>query len=492
VNEENDIHDVARSFVLAAFETLRKERVVPTSVFNPYVRVGRDFSGPSISSLVEYGALENALKAAYPERFQRSPAAVEQEFAASYVFSLLAGAVARCGVAGNFSAASPEVTETIDELVALLEGDLDEVVCCRVVSHIRTGNDEPVTIGEVEVVPVDDDFSRRTLEDVIKEKIPAAPVAFNRDPPFSFDPPHSLLVTRTSTGDGSPFEAAEALTARLERFLLHIRLLTATTAQSYYEVRGSVSLVGRLPSELITFGKGMLDSDVRRTPRLAASDEKPVGAIASLIDTVVATQEGMAFTSLGLALQKFQTSYRPGSPLERLVDLATALEATLAGASDENEGLTLRLRGRAAALLATDDDPAKTIFDDIGLLYGIRSTIVHGGEMKATKLKSRIGRVSTVGEDERSPVPSVALGHAVDRMRDLVRRAILARLSLATGPDPRWPLGGHVPSVDAQLSDDAVRKDWRDAWHSRIEEMGAASASGKVRGAAASLSELEK
>ena len=41
-------------------------------------------------------------------------------------------------------------------------------------------------------------------------------------------------------------------------------------------------------------------------------------------------------------------------------------------------------------------------------------------------------------------------------MRDLVRRAILARLCLAAKPDPLWPFAGDA-TVDAILADDAQR-----------------------------------
>ena len=66
----------------------------------------------------------------------------------------------------------------------------------------------------------------------------------------------------------------------------------------------------------------------------------------------------------------------------------------------------------------------------------------------------------------------VAAGHAADRMREIVRRAILARLCLAEAPDPLWPLHRSWP-VDAILADDATRTAWRESWHQRLEELGA-------------------
>ena len=57
----------------------------------------------------------------------------------------------------------------------------------------------------------------------------------------------------------------------------------------------------------------------------------------------------------------------------------------------------------------------------------------------------------------------LAVDRAVDRLRDLVRRAILCRLALATGEDPIWPLADDQ-GVDEALSDDAMRVEWRNAW----------------------------
>jgi hypothetical protein len=78
-----------------------------------------------------------------------------------------------------------------------------------------------------------------------------------------------------------------------------------------------------------------------------------------LVDKADVKREGMAATVFDVALGKFNSSHHLENPYETLVDLTTALEAILAGGETETEGLTLRLRNRAAALLATDADPAE-------------------------------------------------------------------------------------------------------------------------------------
>lgn len=178
-------------------------------------------------------------------------------------------------------------------------------------------------------------------------------------------------------------------------------------------------------------------------------------------------------TSAGKGWPRRPTTWRSASSTvltkqedvyEDLVDLATALEAILAGGETDNEGLALRLRNRAAALLAADTDPARAIFGDVGLLYGLRSKLVHGGQIRVNDLKHDLRKLSTMPADAVDQRFGVALGYGGDRMRDLVRRAILARLCLTAAPnaegdadarDPAWPFVGSTP-VDPLLSDDAT------------------------------------
>lgn len=92
--------------------------------------------------------------------------------------------------------------------------------------------------------------------------------------------------------------------------------------------------------------------------------------------------------------------------------------------------------------------------------------------MKRTELLRDIRKVSTVPED----VPDrEAVAHAVERLRDLVRRALLARICLATGDRPRWPL--HTDeSIDAVLVDDECRRAWREAWRDALATIDAPAA----------------
>lgn len=490
MNEQGaELRDLGRAFVGAAFGVLREDHVIPTPIFHPYIEVGRDYFGPEIMGLPEFRALEAQLDTTYPERFAEPLKRPHAEFANTYIFSLLEACVARCARDGEFDANSPAVDESLAELLTVLGTRSYEVVCCRFVSHLTTATGAEVRIGDVTVVPEPEDQGR--LERRIQEEIQGTASAFNREEPRPYDPPHALLITREETDDGDPYAVSRRLSRRIERFLLLARLLTAGTVQSYYEVTGMTTLVARMGPEMGTFRKGVLDTLVRRTVRLGGDEGSAFEKLDQLIDAADVKRTAMAATSFDVALSKFHRSHTSDSPYEHLVDLATALEAILAGGESDNEGLTLRLRSRAAALLATDDDPAKALFDDVGLLYGLRSKLVHGGQIKQSELRKIIGRISTVPADATETQFGVAIGYAVDRMRDLVRRSILARLCLAAEPDPLWSFSGST-AVDAILADDAQRLAWRARWHDRLAALGVEAAAEPPRSAVDFLSQEDR
>lgn len=189
----------------------------------------------------------------------------------------------------------------------------------------------------------------------------------------------------------------------------------------------------------------------------------------------------MFAASFDVALRRFNSSHT-GEWSDQLVDLATAPEATMIGGDSGTEAITLKLQTRVATLLVAPDDPASDLFTDVGLLYSIRSKLVHGGQIRLDKrdgLRQMIQSVSTVPEDLATDRIAVAVESAVDRLRDIVRRAILARLCLAETPNPLWPFN-NAKSVEAQLVVDANRTLWRDTWRNRLAEFGVASAADKA------------
>ncbi|MEV6082766.1 HEPN domain-containing protein [Streptomyces parvulus] len=484
MSEQPRLRQTARTFIASAFDALKADHVIPTPSHYPYVTVGRDYFGQDIMPLAEYQALESQLNETYPERFSEPLKRRHHEFPSIYIFSFLEACVARCSRNHKFDADSPSVDESINEFLAVLEASSYEVVCCRHVSHLTTVSGNEEIVGNIVIVPEPEGFGG--LTDRIQREIRGAARGWNRDDPRPYDPPHSLLIARQTTDTADPYAAVENLSRQLERFLLISRLLTAGTVQSTYEVSGTTTLVTRLSPHMQEFQEPRTLL-VRRAVRLGAADSGAYDALGKLIDAADVKREGMVATSFDVALGKFNRSYRGGSPFENLVDLATALEATLLGGEKETEGLTLRLRARVAALLVTDEDSAQSLFSDVGQLYGLRSKLVHGGQIKERDLRKVIARISTVPADDVEHKFGIALGHAIDRMRDLVRRAILARLCLAAEPEPLWPFTGET-LVDAILADDVRRAEWRMRWHSRLASLGAEGSALRPRSAVDFLS----
>lgn len=492
MSKEDDLRTASRAFIAAAFEALSAEHVIPTSPAHRNIAVGHDYFGASIMGLTEYKALEAVLDDRFPERFAEPLKRQHPEFASTYVFDFLEACAARCSRDDRFDANTPAVDESINELVSVLEASSYEVVCCRNVSHLTTMTGDDVRIGDVTVVAEQSvSGADRELIRRIVDEIPGAPRPLNRDRPSQFDPPHALLITREVTNDPDPYEVNKRLSSRLERFLLLVRLLTAGTVQSSYEVSGTTTLISRMEPQLVTFRRGWFDVRVRRTVRLTDDEDAAFAAVGNLIDTAEVKREGMSATSFDVALGKYNESHYTDSSYEHLVDLATALEAALIGADEETEAVTLRLRTRVAALLATRDDPARALFADVGTLYGLRSKLVHGGQIKQKDLRRMIASISTVPSEAVEHRFGVAVDYAVDRMRDVVRRAILARLCLAAEPDPLWPFVG-ATAVDAALSDDAERVAWRARLHERLAASGAETAAGPSRSAVDFLSQHDR
>lgn len=190
-----------------------------------------------------------------------------------------------------------------------------------------------------------------------------------------------------------------------------------------------------------TFSAARPDPRFERAIQLCADDALAFTALNDVIEAAVIKRNGMAATSFDTALYRYNRAHEEGDDFERIVDLATALEAVLTG-DDKGEGLSLRLKNRAAALLATSTDTGTTIFNDITKLYDLRSRLVHGGSIPQKDLSKIIAPVSTVPD---GAIFGVSLAFAVDRMRDLVRRSFLARLCLASGTDPLWRCGPPLP-----------------------------------------------
>jgi hypothetical protein len=134
-----DLRASARRLVLGVFEALREERVLPTSRYNPFIKVGQDYFGDTVRGVGEYVRFEQILAELCPARFAKIPATnVHRECPSQYAFAIIEVVAARCGVADTFDAPDDVIERSIDDLISTPASETYELVCCRVVSHLTT------------------------------------------------------------------------------------------------------------------------------------------------------------------------------------------------------------------------------------------------------------------------------------------------------------------------------------------------------------------
>ncbi len=472
-----EIHAAAARFLDAAFGSLTERGVVPTSIYHPHLEVGRDYPGDAVMFLDEYLDLETVLNEAFPDRFDEANADGALDFSSGWIFGLLEASIARCHIQHEpLQSSTHAVEETVAELISVLSEPECHVIVCRAVPHLTTTDGQELAISGLEVLPDVDGRER------IPRLIPLGASAFNRDPPFLFDPPQALVVAR---GHGSdPFGAAAETSARIDTFLLATQLLYAATAWNAYEVQGPASLVDPVGARLIKTSRHR--ALVRRTLRLDAGFERPIEALIGMLVTARHVPDDMVFTSFGMAISRFAESYTTSDWDAQLLSLTTALEGAISGTATTD--VLLRLETRAAALLSEPDDPSSVIFDDIKRIYELRSKLAHGGSYKVSSFQKLVHRVSTVDDDAAL---GLAGGHLIDRLRDIVRRAVLARLCLSSANEPLWPLDDDA-GVDAALADDATRATWRASWRQTLGDIGAPESSMRASRAVGFLSREDR
>lgn len=463
-----EIYQAAFQFLESSFASLTREGVLPRSPYSKYLRVGRDYFGYSIHGLDTYVTLEGLLNKAYPNRFDEPLQKMHAEFSSGYIFSFLSAAIANFGTKRYVDAfQAGDVAKCIDELINVLDETEFEVVCCREVSHLTTNTGGPLKLGRFTIIPAQKGVGEERLSDLANNFIPGAYGAYGREDPFHFDPPSSLIVVRAKSAI-DPWGQADVLSGDVDQFLLFIHLLYAATSQSHWQVHGTSRLVSQMPPQYVLYKERSGYALIRRTTVLSELDREPLDALGQFFAEVGVKRAGMVTTSFDMAVHRYARTYDRDDVFDQIVDLATSLEAILTGNDQSTDAISLRLRTRASALLSTPNDPAESIFADIGLLYNLRSLLVHGGPIKEKNFRNIITRISTVSASEPF---GIALARGVDRMRDLVRRSFLARIALGDGDSPLWSHVADSP-VDFALSSDDGRTRWRNTWRTQLIEKG--------------------
>jgi hypothetical protein len=473
LTREDYLRDIAHAFLASAFAGLKEAGVIPTSRYQLdwFLQVGRDYDGGDVMG-PEAEALESALKTLYPDRFDEPLRRQEPEFPGGYIHRFVEAAIVRCSRFDEYDPDGPEAVETVDELIAVLNADQATVYACRAMSNLSTVGADAVEIGEVTVFPEVERFGGMMRQAI--SFVPSGPGAFNHEDPRPYDPPHALLVASTKVERGkAAWKSESAAIAKLDRFVFLARLLKIGTQQSMWELAGASTMVSEATPRYRVFdGSGMPNMRMKRDVAMRPEDAPAFEALGRLVDEAVVHREGMVSTSFDLGADLFNRSFEPSTWAERMTDLATALEAALVGGDTSRWNITRKLRDRSSLLLATTDDLAGTISADVNTLYDLRSSLVHGSSISETELRRTLETVSTVPAGEMF---GVILDFAVDRLRDLVRRAFLARLCLSRLPDPLWPLEGGV-DVDRELANLETAREWRERWQQLLADLGVGEA----------------
>lgn len=340
-----------------------------------------------------------------------------------------------------------------------------------VVTDVGTRAGEALNVGAVRVVPLPDVGAGTTsavlgkLRDVFGERVGALvdelPMV-----PFADS---ALLVATYQSSDVLSGERVSPASASLSDFVLAVRLLHAASVHLVFEVAGGVQQIGPWSPSVTTFqgsGQGTMGHglEFRRTARLGEDDASGIAAVLDELSGQLGAEAPPS--SLGTAVRRFQMSHHKTDWADKIIDLTIALEAALSG--QVRGEITLRLQTRAAALLATERDPESSLFEDIRHFYDLRSQFVHGAPTSPKKLQKTTGKVSRVVRG--TSLDSFVSGAVVDRLRDIVRRAILARLFIAATDPELWPVDDDG-TIDRTILTEAGRAALRAAWRAPLLDL---------------------
>jgi hypothetical protein len=471
---EAAIREAAGVALQRSFDVLRAERVIPRSRHRPWISMARDYYGHAVEG--SEGALSQALAEALPERFEweHRPAF---DLAWSYASAVLEAAVAAATMAGEpYDTASPSVRAVIDALVQAVQRTPASRVL-RVVTDVDVEHEavpegyedrlgQAVEMARVRIVRVEN-----RPEPFIERELPSAGYDVDRFDVFVHPGPASLLVATVEAWADTETRLTEAR-RRLDRLVVAIQLATAAT------VRATIDIAG-VPGPLPTVGPEITPLpvwDFRFVHRPVILGPSDVAGLEALVGLIAGWGDAPEWAPVRVAVGRLARTLTERSPtfVDQAVDLAIGFEAALAGIDRTEVGL--RLRTRAASLLAAPGDPADAIYRDVKVLYDLRSKFVHGGTLPTKEVDQAVRRVTgTTRTDWRAEQYLLA----VDRWRDLLRRAILARIALSTAPTP-WRAD---VDVDELLLRDPARSEWREHIAAFWFDLGFADAPGPARAA---------
>jgi hypothetical protein len=459
------VRRAASALLARGFQELQSAKVIPRPRYTPWIEVGRDYEGSALNA-PEMKTFEEALVAAFPNRFTGD--LMEKESVSQYAFGLLEGAVAAITrSAAPYVNDGPIASKAIEELLALLKMPGQEAVVARIVSDLVLPGNAAITVGPVQILPAAGPGFMDAAR-VVEQIVPGAAQEMWRTQPFIMADDLSVVVTRgTAQGDRlwpAYDMAARQGSRRISTFVTAVRLATGPTTENIVEIVGQAGFVRAHRPRVEYFRHQSLALAARRSASLDASRAAALTKLSEELQRWEGADPNKS-TALGIALARLNRSYEAAPWSDQLVDLCVGLEAALLGGAEQEE-ISLKLRSRAASLLSTPSDSPDAIYNDVKILYNLRSRIMHGSTLSNEQAKSRLKGFTT---SARSPYGRDQGNLALDRLRDILRRAILARAFL--DEQGLWRLTDKDLDVDRQLIDNAERSKWQEAWRTSLVEM---------------------
>jgi Apea-like HEPN len=462
----------ARKFLTAALAEYRRLGVIPK------MRRGNRWDAPENGPWPYWGAwydIENreagvadfvaALRTAYPARFgeiSKFPFKDPEEYVRAFLNAVVAAGIV---AEGRVSARSRATTAMLHELHRAVSQDGQMWGVLWLIDDVKLSAVDRQKVGVVTLLR-----PGSSPELLVSRLLPGALWSSDRHYPGGR---RSGLLWASGRGPGHHWDVTTPLNNGIGRFTQALRLATATTSVERMVWLGEPTMIHTQFQEAWPQTEVLpMDTHWRRVATLTPDHLPGLRRLTATMDRLEAPppakQKKGALPSIVIAIRRYSRSHRISSWQDTVLELATALEACL-GPSDKRQEIGLTLRTRAAHLLAHDDsEQAETIYKDLTDLYNMRSDIIHGNATW-TRTPDDLWADRGYGHIFETDRTNTLL----DRWRDILRRAIAARLLLAD-PDldggALWPLKGQEPVVDRLL----VRRDVRDRWHSRIVEGAAA------------------
>lgn len=462
-----EITVLVESFLRNTDSILSLRRVIPPSQYKTHLEVGKDFEGIPIMGLESYKVLEKYIPANFSRLAENTSQPNYWSFPSTYIFNLLTRAIEITNWGEGERLDSPNtVNKVAIELIQTLEGETTCIYKCRSISHLTTQNEQTLYIKGLLVRPYKEDGSMQGPKQWTKELVHGAFTDWRDKTILSIERPLSLVAQKIEGSWQEVDEKYSDNSTDISEFVLACRLIYNATLRNYWEVMGSPDPLS--PYKAITYEMKDFDgliSLIRKDAIIAPEHIAGIEWLWDEIHSALNKTELQSASPIEIGLSNFTRSHLSGKSIRAIADLATCLESIMTPRTTNEIGL--KLRSRTAALINTESDSIQELYSDIKNLYELRSTLIHGGFYDDEKLGKILGKI--VKRDDISTNEKLAL--AVYRFQDIVRRALLARLTLDSLPNSPWSEANY-PNLDALLADHQFRNECQEKYLNKLIEVG--------------------